>query len=406
MVAARPGLPATARVHWVDWLKVLAVLAIFLYHVALVFSLTSWMISNRQHSLILSGIAGWGYLWGLQLLFVLAGASSFYALRRRTVARFAGERVLRLGVPLLIGLVTLSPIQAYFMALNQGRQESLAAFLPGYLHRLTFTVDPVWLIRNGYHLWFLGFLLVISLAALPLQWGLGRLPDAVQRRLRSPAPWPAWALLVPVLFIAAVQVLLRPAFAPDMSWPDLASDLVFYLGGYALASSSGFAAAVRRTPVRSLVVALMAWLGLGLAFLLHFVPGWNQPYHLDAQLVAYQLLHALGAWAWVLFLASLAMRWLDRPHPAIQYGTDAILPFYVLHHPVVVILGFYVVQLRLGVWPKFGLLFCGALVVTLAIYEVLIRHFGPLRLLFGLRFTPPDTAGLLERRRLTSPAPA
>jgi peptidoglycan/LPS O-acetylase OafA/YrhL len=395
-------VPATtsSRVHWVDWLKVLAVAAIFLYHVALVFSITPWMVSNQQKSLILSGIAGWGYLWGLQLLFVLAGASSYYALRRRSAIRFAGERLLRLGVPLVVGLVTLSPLQAYFMSLAQGHRQTFLEFLPGFLHRLTPPLDPVWLIRSGYHLWFLGFLLVISIAALPVLATAGRLA----RRLRLAPPV---AIFLPIVPIALLQVLLRPVFPPDMSWPDLASDLVFYIGGYALAASPEIAREVRRTAGRNVVVALAAWCGLGLTFLARAVPGWNHPQAFDLVSLAYQVLHAAGAWFWILFLTGMAMRWLDRPHRAITYGNDAILPFYVLHHPVVVVLAYYIVQLQIGVWPKFGLLFTGAAITTLAIYEVAIRHVGPLRFLFGLKYKPADQKARPGQagRPLAPPAP-
>jgi glucan biosynthesis protein C len=382
--APNPG----ARVHWVDWLKVLAVLAIFLYHVALVFSVTPWMISNAQHSLVLSAVAGWGYLWGLQLLFVLAGASSYFARRRRSAPRFARERLLRLGVPLAVGLVTLSPLQAYWQALGAGSQLSLAAFLPGYLRSVHLSLDPVWLIRYGYHLWFLGFLLVVSLAALPVQGAMDRLPAGWRRRFPAERTWPRLAIFAPVAGIAVVQLLLRPAFPADMSWPDLASDLVFYLGGYALAGSRGFQAAVRGAPALCGVAALAAWSGIGLLFLARVMPGWNQPYGFDLPAAVFATLHALGAWAWALFLISIAMRWANRPAAAITYGNDAILPFYVIHHPVVVLLALYVVRLPLGVWPKFGLLFCAALLLSLAIYEVLIRHLPPLRFLFGLQPHP------------------
>lgn len=379
----------STRVHWVDWLKVLAVLAIFFYHVALVFSITPWMISNPQHSMVLSGIAGWGYLWGLQLLFWLAGASSYYARRRRSAVRFAGERLVRLGVPLLLGLLTLSPFQAYWQALGHGSQLTFAQFLPGYLHRLQFYFDPVWLIRYGYHLWFLGFLLAISVTALPIQGVMDRMPQALRRRFPADRPWPAAAVFLPALAVAAVQIALRPYFPPDMSWPDLAADLVFYIGGYALAGSGGFAVAARQTSTRSLVVAIAGWSAVGMLFLLHGAPGWNVGYYRGTSLVTFELAHAFGTWGWILFLAGVAMRRLDRPHPAISYGNDAILPFYVLHHPVVVVLGFYVIQLPFGVWPKFALLFAGGFAITTAVYEVVIRHFGPLRLLFGLRYASP-----------------
>lgn len=375
-----------ARAHWVDWLKVLVVVGIAVYHVALVFSITPWLISNREHSLALSAYVGWGYLFGLQLLFVLAGAASYYGRRTRTALKFARERLLRLGVPLLLGLATLSPLQAYFQALSAGSRVGFLEWLPGYLHRLAFYPDPVWLIRYGYHLWFLGFLLLISLAALPLQAAMDRLPAAgSMRRLANLGLRPGTVLLAAVP-IALLQIVLRPAAPADMSWADLASDLVFYLWGFALAASPGFAEAVLRSQWQSLAAAVLSWSGIGLMFVLSSLPGWSQPYGLDFDLVVYAPLHALGCWAFIAFLVATAMRWWNRPHPLVTYGQDAVLPFYVLHHPLVVVLGFYIVQLPIPVWPKFALLLLGVLAGTIGIYHLVIRPVGPLRILFGLRY--------------------
>ncbi len=54
-----------------------------------------------------------GATWGMPLLFVIAGMGVWYSLRSRTPGGFAGERLRRLGVPLLAGLLTLVPLQVY-----------------------------------------------------------------------------------------------------------------------------------------------------------------------------------------------------------------------------------------------------------------------------------------------------
>ncbi len=62
-------MEARDRANWIDWLKVLAVLGVFYYHTALIFSATRWVINNYERSLVLSGIAGFGYLFGMPLSF-------------------------------------------------------------------------------------------------------------------------------------------------------------------------------------------------------------------------------------------------------------------------------------------------------------------------------------------------
>jgi hypothetical protein len=73
------------------------------------------------------------------------------------------------------------------------------------------------------------------------------------------------------------------------------------------------------------------------------------------------------------------------------YARDSILPFYVIHHPVVLLVGSFVVALNLGVWPKVELLMVIGMGATLLIYEFGVRRWRATRLLFGLkpRPTPP-----------------
>lgn len=46
-------------------------------------------------------------------MFVIAGMSSYFALSKRSVKEFAKERVNKLLIPLLVGLVTIVPVQTY-----------------------------------------------------------------------------------------------------------------------------------------------------------------------------------------------------------------------------------------------------------------------------------------------------
>src|SRR5574340_733052 len=85
------------RLYYLDWLRVLAVLGIFVVHTLRPFdALGDWNIKNRESSLVVSLIVGWGNEWGIPLLFVLAGAASWFVLRSHTSRHFLRERSLRL----------------------------------------------------------------------------------------------------------------------------------------------------------------------------------------------------------------------------------------------------------------------------------------------------------------------
>ena len=75
--------PRLGRLAWIDWLKVIVVFGVFAYHAAQPFVLTTtWLVVDDEKSYLLSALAGLGYLFGMPLMFLLAGAASWIALQR------------------------------------------------------------------------------------------------------------------------------------------------------------------------------------------------------------------------------------------------------------------------------------------------------------------------------------
>jgi glucan biosynthesis protein C len=100
---ARPSLAtATSRRHDLDWLRIAAVFALIPYHSSRIFDTwEAFYVKNAETSVGLTGIRALPDPWGMPLLFVIAGASTWLALRHRTGVQYLGERVVRLpsGMP-------------------------------------------------------------------------------------------------------------------------------------------------------------------------------------------------------------------------------------------------------------------------------------------------------------------
>jgi glucan biosynthesis protein C len=79
------------------------------------------------------------------------------------------------------------------------------------------------------------------------------------------------------------------------------------------------------------------------------------------------------------------MRLLNADNKVIHYGNEAVLPFYVLHYPVILLTTFYVAQLHMGVVARLLLVATCSLLVILALYELFIRRINALRFLFGMK---------------------
>jgi hypothetical protein len=112
------ALDTTAtRLHYIDWLRVLAVLLLFPYHVSRVFNEEAFYVKADEVSAALNVVLGFVSVWHMPLLFLLAGASTYFALRRRSSREYLGERFTRLGVPFVIGVfILLIPVQTWYGA--------------------------------------------------------------------------------------------------------------------------------------------------------------------------------------------------------------------------------------------------------------------------------------------------
>lgn len=367
------------RLHYLDWLRVLVVLGVFCAHTVYIFDTFYWHLSTEQLTPSLQAFVVFGTQWGMSLLFLLSGASAWLALHShpKTAAQFLGERFTRLLIPFLAGFILLAPFQAYVEALIQSRHPGpYSLFFLSFFAGIQVSWNPQWLAAYGHHLWFLAFLFLISVIALPLLVYLKRKSgEMLVQRLASLSVRQG-GLFVFVLPLVLIQVMLRAPFPGYQGWADFFSWLAFFVYGYILLSDPQFARAIKNQGTIALVVG-------GACYLLSMA--WQtSPASLAAYLL-YQILWSIATWSWLLFILYFGMRLLNTDNKVIHYGNEAVLPFYVLHYPVILLTTFYVVQLPIGEVAKLLLVAAFSLPVTLALYELFIRRINALRFLFGMK---------------------
>jgi fucose 4-O-acetylase-like acetyltransferase len=102
------------RRYDIDWLRVLAMLSVFLFHCARFFDYEDWHVKNIQLDLGLSVFVSFVILWIMPLFFLLSGEGSYFSLSFRTSGKYITERFKRLVVPFLFGtFIVLIPLQVY-----------------------------------------------------------------------------------------------------------------------------------------------------------------------------------------------------------------------------------------------------------------------------------------------------
>ena len=339
--------PPIDHVAWIDWLKVLVIVGVFAYHAAQPFVLTTWVVVDREKSLVLSALAGLGYLFGMPLMFLLAGAASWLALRTTPLHTYFAKR-LRLAAPLVGGILVLTPLQAWIGAVTRGASTSLPDFALGFWADVEIAVSPLWLGTHSYHLWFLGFLLIYAVVSAPV---LVRLTPR-NGRLRMPT-----ALLVaPMAVLTVSQLPLRVAFPSYRDWADFALWFVYFLIGAAMVAYRPLLLAMTRRGF----AMLLAGIGLAVAMVPIFLagPGFeleSAPRY-DAASVGYIALRTAMTWCLVVVAVAVGAHWLDRRPAQARSASGLILPFYVLHHPIVVAVAAVAVTWPVGWMLKFSVI--------------------------------------------------
>jgi len=381
----------SVRLHYLDWLRVLATLGVFLFHASNVFNTANFEIKNAQGSETIMIIQAFFFPWGMPLFFLIAGAGSWFALRRRSAGQFTRERTLRLLVPFFTGTILLGPIQLYL----SWRHRTQTGVFDGSL--LEFTADRLSRISPklfgaiGYHMWFLGFLFAFSLLALPLFiWLKGesgrrfvsRLAGFGQRR---------GAILLFILPLVVVRVGLHPFFPVQQDWADFFSHGAFFVLGFLMFADERFTQAIRRDWRILLGVGIVATLA-AMAIIMSL-----ESFDIEKaprtfwEFLTWGLIAACG-WCWTAFMLFIGMRYLDRDSKALRYGLGAILPFFVVHQPVILAIAYFVVQWETTIPIKLLVVVLGAFLVSLGLYEWVIKRVGILRAMFGMKARQPVKA--------------
>jgi peptidoglycan/LPS O-acetylase OafA/YrhL len=382
-----PGVVKQERLFYLDWLRVLSVLGVFFFHTFGPFTLwVDWNVKNTDQSLVLTLFAGFCATWGMPLLFVVAGAASWFALRSRTGRRFLRERSVRLLLPLVVGFLLLIPLSIYVLVLTHRIWAgSFFQFLPLFFTHIPFSWHAPWIGNYAQHLWFLEFLWLMTLLALPLFLFLRGARGS--RAVDTLAAWCArpGGIFLFIVPLALIRMSLQAAFPAQDDWADFVFYLAFFVFGFLLVSRPSFAAALRRHQWIALVLGLLAFSGLGATYLAGPGLTWQFSPSYTVGSLLYQLLYSINTWAWVVFILSCAMRWLNRNSTVLGPANEAVLPFYVLQQPVIIVIAFYVVQWPLALLPKWLIICTLALATTLLLYELLIRRVNALRWLFGMK---------------------
>ena len=372
----------TERRHYIDWIRILAFSILIFFHCAMPFVIFGWEVKNPETSVSLSRFVWWLHQWRLPLLFFISGVGIYYSLKRRSVWSFAGERFVRLFIPLAFAMLFTIPFQVYYEWLQTGKiSSSYAEFYPSVWNFIPYPDGSL----TWSHMWFVVYLFVFCILLLPL-FALLKVKAIVviKEKLANLFSNPVLAGLLFIPFMAYYFTLYLKY--PEQlnlfdDWFNFFFSLTFLLYGFFLGGSERFWKSCEKYRYYFLLIAAAC------IIVLYYEYWWDFkfPTEQNSRLYLYGILNAVHIWALILGILGMAKRHLNFSNAFLKYTNEAVYPLYILHQTLIVIFGYYVAKWELSITLKLIILVILCFISLMLIYELLIKRFTITRLLYGLK---------------------
>ncbi|MCG8970463.1 acyltransferase [Streptomyces sp. CL12-4] len=391
--------PLPERRPELDAIRMLVVIGLVFFHSALVFAADDdFYVKNAETTEAVMIIAGFGVVWAMPLLFLISGLGAWHSLQRRGAGGFASERLMRLGVPLVVATLVLNPLPQWLRlrSADADYHESYLGFLPRFYDVHLEPEEFPFLVQGEHfetgHLWFVVLLLAFSLMLVPLHRWLPR--ERVRRigdRVAETTLHRRGVVFLPAVAFAAICAFagLEEDYAGWHRW----SYLLFFVAGYALAADDRFRTVMRRDAGAAAWLGALLFAAAGPGFALA-----DEPFtEMTALATASRALFGAAGWCLVVAIPGLLdRRRLEQPRAApdptpttrrrlYDYLAAAVLPLYILHQPIVVAVAYFVIGWSAPILVEYAVLVVIALILTLTAYELLVRRTRVTRFLFGMR---------------------
>jgi peptidoglycan/LPS O-acetylase OafA/YrhL len=367
------------RKYDLDWLRVIGILAVFIFHSTRFFDLGDWHVKSPLKYYGIDVFQEFLMTWMMPLIFLISGASIFYAMRKGGAVKFFKDKFLRLVVPLLVCVFTHASLQVYLERVSHHQfNGSYFEFLPHYFDGVYIDVGSSGnFALFGMHLWYLLFLFIYILMFYPLfRWlmaGGQRLLNGLGNILAIPGL--AYLLFLPTFFFFdSVDGMADPG-----GWPMPVYTIFFFIG-FVIASHPRLQSRILRMRWISLIGAVLV-LAVHLTLM-------SRPSTAALFDEINSPLASIIVWFALLAFLGFGMKYLNFSTPFLSYANEAVLPFYILHQTVLLSVGFIVVQWSIPVALRWLIIAVSSFATIMLLYEYLVRRNNTLRFLFGMKLLP------------------
>jgi glucans biosynthesis protein C len=288
----------------------------------------------------------------------------------RGAGQYLRERYLRLLIPAAFAILVLVPPMTYITRLARGEGVTFWQHYQGFFHLNPGDLAGYYGTLTPAHIWFIIYLFVYSVIALPF-FLMERQEKNHQVSLKIAGffekPFRIYLLLIPLALAASINLLGD-------------KNPVYYFGifclGYLILTDPRYTLALDRDAPITLILGILCAV-IVQVWQMHFAE-WSLAW------IGYGLIEQANRLLLLLGILGLGHRLLQKGGKTLSYLNEAAFPFYILHLPIVTLVGYFIIRLDTLIGVKYLLIMALSYLLTFGAYELFKRIFV-LRFLLGMK---------------------
>lgn len=345
----QPAQLTGKRDHYIDNLRSISILLLFPVHTFMIWNnfgsgFYVWLEENKIYSTLIVLINP----WFMPLLFLLAGISARLSLEKRTTKEFVIQRINKLLIPFIAGMVFLVPIQTLYA--RKFFYNYSGGFIENWRYFFTHFTD-----LSGYdgaftpgHLWFILYLFIISIVSL-----------IIFRYF----PYKKIVQVTGKLHISCIILLFIPIwlmyYIGNFGGFSIGKNMALYLAGYYIISNN---AVMEKAEKNIKWITLLCLASTLISAVLYY----KYLFYGDIW-VCY-----IG-WVTILVLLVYGKRFLNKKTKLMEFARHASYPVYILHQSILVALAYYITREFNNIIVQAAVICVGSLILTIMSYYIISK---------------------------------
>jgi peptidoglycan/LPS O-acetylase OafA/YrhL len=368
------------RMYYLDWLRIFGIVTIVFFHIFCIFSKAPWIINNNEPSIPIHYLLGFLVLWIMPLFFTISGYAMYYSLTYKGQKGFIKDKFKRLIIPYIFGVFFIAPIVVYIERIFNGDYSGtyLEFYSNSYYQGLYgFGGNFAWM---GMHLWFLFFLFIfIVIGYYPAIYFLKERKkpvfDNITKYLEKRGM--IFLMVIPIILIFYLSRLEPVLLGREIGRWSIMVYSPFFFYGFLFAYDERYGNAIENNWKIAVILAILTTSTyFCVIFSNQFLSDYYNPVILIPAIVS--------SFSMLIALIGVFRKYFNKKYHNMKKLNEAVLPVYILHIPVIVIVGYFIVRMELLLIFKLFLIIITSFIMISALY-LLIRKFNIFRILFGMK---------------------